>query len=336
MSLLSEYRIKNLDLKNRVVLPPMCMYSAENGFVNEFHKVHYGSFALGQVGLIILEATGVMANGRITDDDLGIYSDEYIDGLKSIVNFSHRFGSKVGIQLAHAGRKSETKNLIHFAPSAIKFNEEYTLPKEMDKEDIKKVIKSFGEASKRALEADFDLIEIHGAHGYLIHEFLSPITNKREDEYGGNLKNRTRLLKEILKEVKKYWAEDRTISLRISASDYLSQGIDINMIIDILLEVKEYIDIVHVSSGGLVPVDIKVYGGYQAGFAEEIKKALNMPVIAVGLLEDYNLANYLIEQDKCDLVAIGRGLLRNSNLVMEFAKNNKIDIDYLKQFERAY
>ena len=336
MSIISKYELKNLKMKNRLVLPPMCMYSSENGFINEFHKTHYGSYALGQVGLIIIEATGVTENGRITDDDLGIWDNKYIEGLKEVVDFSHKYKSEIGIQLAHAGRKSETKNLIHFAPSSISYSDKYDTPKEMTEEDIFNIKMAFKEGARRALEAGFDLIEIHGAHGYLIHQFLSPITNKRTDKYGGNLKNRVRFLKEILKEIKKVWPENKTISLRVSASDYKEDGININMMVDIINEVKDYIDIVHVSSGGLVNAKIKVYPGYQVEFSEIIKNFCNMPTIAVGLLEEYDLGNYLIENNKCDLVAVGRGLLRNPNLFMNYVYEKKLDYKYLKQYERGF
>lgn len=336
MSLITNYKLKNLKLKNRMVLPPMCMYSAKNGYVNEFHKVHYGSFALGQVGLIILEATGITENGRITDDDLGIWDDRYITGLRELVEFSHSYGSEIGIQLAHAGRKSRTTNLVHHGPSSITFDESYELPKEMDENDIENTIKAFGDGARRSLEAGFDMVEIHGAHGYLVHQFLSPITNRRKDKYGGSLKNRTRFLKEILKEVRRNWPDDKVISLRVSASDYKEDGIDVNMMVEIIEEVKDYIDIVHVSSGGLVDADIKVYPGYQVKFSEIIRRKCNIPTIAVGLLENYDLANYLVEDEKCDLVAIGRGLLRNPNLFMNYIYENNLDYDYLKQYERGF
>ncbi|WP_100065193.1 NADPH dehydrogenase NamA [Miniphocaeibacter massiliensis] len=336
MSIISEYKLKDMKLKNRLVLPPMCMYSSEKGYVNEFYKAHYGSFALGQVGLIIIEATGVTENGRITDDDLGIWNEKFVDGLKNLVDFSHKYGSACGIQLAHAGRKSRVKNLEHYAPSKIDFKDTYNIPKEMSLKEIEYVVSSFGKSAKYANLAGMDIIEIHAAHGYLIHQFLSPITNKRKDNYGGELKNRILFLKMILEEVKKYWPKNKPISLRVSASDYIEDGIDIHMMVKIINEIKEYIDIVHVSSGGLIETDIDVYPGYQVEFSNIIKKECDIPTIAVGLLEDYNLSEYILKNEKCDLVAVGRGLLRNPKLLMEYVDKNKLKYNCLTQYERAY
>lgn len=222
MKTFQKYNIKNLELKNRIVMPPMCSYSSDDdGEVKDYHKVHYGSRAIGGTGLLILEATAVIKNGRISDRDLGIWDDRHIDGLRSIVENIHPYGAKAGIQLAHAGRKSDSGDEYIVAPSPIRHSSEYQEPKELSKLDIKELIESFKESAKRADKAGFDMIEIHAAHGYLIHEFLSPITNEREDEYGGNLKNRTRFLKEVLVEVKKVWPKEKPISVRFSATDYV-------------------------------------------------------------------------------------------------------------------
>ena len=246
--LFSDIKIKDLELKNRIVMAPMCMVMAnEKGYASDWHTIHYGSRAIGGSGLIILEATGVESRGRIKSGDLGIWDDSHIEGLKRIVENSKSLGAKIGIQLAHAGRKCEVKSEEIIAPSPIAFDDTYATPKEMTREDIKFVVNSFKEGARRADKAGFDVIEIHGAHGYLINEFLSPLTNKREDEYGGNLENRTRFLKEVLLEIKTIWPENKPIILRVSAEDYVKEGNHPEDLVDIINLVKDYgIDMINV------------------------------------------------------------------------------------------
>lgn len=334
---LSNYKIKNLELHNRMVMAPMCMYSSdESGEVKEFHKIHYGSRALGNIGLIIVEATAVIPNGRISSGDLGIWSDDHIEGLKSIVEFVHTTDSKIGIQLAHAGRKSASNDEYIVAPSAIQHSEKYKEPRKLSKEDIKSLVKSFTDAAIRADKAGFDIIEIHGAHGYLIHEFLSPITNKRDDEYGGNVENRTRFLKEILQSVREVWPEEKPILLRVSADDYKKEGIDKEEMVKLINEIKKYIDIVHVSSGGLVDVSFPVYPGYQVLHAETIKHKCNIPTIAVGLIDTYEQIEEILQNNRADLVAMGRALLRDPHFVMNMADKHKLELEYTKQYKRGF
>lgn len=210
--LFSNFKLKNLEFKNRIVMAPMCMYTAkEDGIATEWHKIHYATRALGGVGLIIQEATGVESRGRISDKDLGIWNDSQIEGLKKIVDTCKSLGAVMGIQLGHAGRKCEINNLEIIGPSAEAFSSEYKVPKEMSKEDINEVINAFKSAAKRCIEIGYDIIEIHGAHGYLINQFLSPLTNKRTDEYGGNLENRARFLKEVVKAVREVWTDRKSV-----------------------------------------------------------------------------------------------------------------------------
>lgn len=318
-------------------MPPMCMYSSdETGMVNDFHRLHYISRALGQVGLIILEATAVIPNGRISNRDLGIWSDDHIEGLKSLVNGIKEYGSKVGIQLAHAGRKSDAGDKYIVAPSPIRHSDEYKEPMELSKDDIKEIVQYFQDASRRAYEAGFDTIEIHAAHGYLIHEFLSPITNKRKDEYGGSIENRTRFLKEIIRAIKEVWPEEKPILVRVSADDYAEGGINKEEMVKIIDQIKNDIDIIHVSTGGLVPAKINTFPGYQVSHSEAIKKQCNIPTITVGLLDSYEQSEEILWNERADLVAFGRALLRNPYLPLNMAYEHNIDIHFPEPYKRGF
>lgn len=333
----SNYELKNLILKNRIVLPPMCMYSSDNyGLVKDFHKIHYSARALGGVGLIILEATAVESRGRISSQDLGIWSDDHIDGLSSIVELVKPYGSKIGIQLAHAGRKCGADNEIIVAPSPIPFSDEFKNPMELSHNDIKDVIHAFTEGARRSNEAGFDTIEIHAAHGYLIHQFLSPLSNRRTDEYGGSLQNRTRFLKEILNSIKLVWPDEKPILLRVSADDYMDGGINIEEMVNIINEVKNLIDMVHVSSGGLVLAPINLFPGYQINFSDIIRNRCNKPTIAVGLIKDYDQVEEILSNNRADLVALGRELLREPFWVLNTASKNDIKIKYPRQYVRGF
>ena len=337
MNTFKNFTLKDMELKNRVVMPPMCMYSSdETGKVNDFHYNHYLTRAIGGVGLIILESTGVVENGRTTDKDLGIWSDEHIDGLRNLIKGVKKYGSKIAIQLNHGGRKYTGTASEAVAPSPVKFDEKSILPKELTKDEIKEIIQSFKEAAIRANKAGFDAIEIHGAHGYLIHQFLSPLSNLRIDEYGGSIKNRTRFLKEILEAVTEVWPKEKAIFLRVSSYDYKDGGIDLKDMIEIINDVKEYIDIVHVSTGGLIPAEINAYPGYQVNFSSEIKAKCKIPTIAVGLITNVNMAEEIISNNRADLVAIGRELLRNPYFVLNEAKIRNLDINYPEQYKGAF
>lgn len=337
MKVYKNYVLKNVNLKNRIVMPPMCVYSAdEEGKVNEFHYNHYITRAIGGVGFIIVESTGIAENGRTTDNDLGIWDDGQIEGLKKLADGVKKYGSKIAIQLNHGGRKYTGIAGEAVAPSAIKFDEKSTLPKELTKDKIKEIVISFKEAAIRADKAGFDAIEIHGAHGYLIHQFLSPLSNLRVDEYGGNIKNRTRFLKEVLQAVTEVWPKAKPILLRISAFDYKDGGINLSDMIEIINDVKDYIDMVHVSTGGLIKAEINTYPGYQVNFSSEIKTKCNIPTIAVGLITDINMAEEIVSNDRADLVAFGREILRNPYFALNEAKNNDLDIDYPVQYKVAF
>ncbi|MFO7887414.1 MAG: NADPH dehydrogenase NamA [Eubacteriales bacterium] len=337
MKLFEKIKIRNLELKNRIVMPPMCMYSAkEDGFSTPWHTTHYSTRAVGGVGLIIVEAAAVEPSGRISKNDLGIWSDEHVEGLKKIVDGVHENGGKIGIQLAHAGRKSESTKDEIYAPSPISFNKDYRVPKEMNLEDIKRIKTEFKKAAKRAHRAGFDLIEIHGAHGYLINEFISPLTNQRSDKYGGSIGNRARFLKEVLEEVTKEWPKEKPITLRVSSLEYSKKGNTTENIAEIINMAKDKgIDIINVSSGGVIYTKIKPYPGYQLEPARIIKEKTKLPVIAGGLVTDWHLAEEIVNNNRGDMVYMGRKLLRDPYFVLNIISNLNIDIPWPDQYERG-
>lgn len=336
MKTFESYQLKNLTLKNRIVMAPMCMYSAKNdGLATEFHHTHYMTRAVGGVGLIIVEAAGVCPSGRISDHDLGIWNQEQKESLAKIVEEVKKYGSAIGIQLAHAGRKHIGEETNPVAPSPIAFDDDSRIPTELTLEGIKTIISNFRDAALRAVEAGFDTLEIHGAHGYLIHEFLSPITNKRTDQYGGNLENRVRLLKEISQAIKEVIPKDMPLLLRVSATDYVEGGITCDDMVDIINMVKEEIDMVHVSSGGLVNVGLDVYPGYQVRFTEQIKEECGVKTIVVGKITHIEMVEEIINNHRSDLVALGRELLRNPYFVLQSAKDKHKEL-LPKQYERGF
>ena len=322
--LLSPVEMAGLSLKNRVVMPPMCMYEVKNedGLPTAFHHVHYGARAIGGVGLIIQEATAVEPDGRLSNRDLGIWSDRQGRALADLVMELKAFGSKVGIQLSHGGRKAADA-LQPIGPSAVGYSKEYQVPKEMTLDDIQRVQSAFVSAARRAQEAGYDMIEIHGAHGYLVNEFLEPLTNLRSDEYGGTLENRFRFLKEIIEGVKTVFCGP--IWVRLSATAYDETGTqntlqDYQQIAKWLEELG--VACLDISTGGLMDVkpNIPIYGGYQATFSAQIKQAVSIPVTTVGLLHNPELGEYLLQTGQADLIQVGRGLIRNVNWLADAAE----------------
>ncbi len=319
------------------MMAPMCMFSAgPDGKVTDWHYVHYSTRAAGGTGLIILEATGVEPRGRITVNDLGIWSDDHIEGLKKIVDSCHSLGAKVGIQLAHAGRKSATTEEAIIAPSAIPFSDDYKTPVAMEEKDIEAVIKAFAEGARRAHEAGFDVIELHGAHGYLLNEFLSPLTNKRADQYGGTLENRARFLKDVLGAVRREWPLEKPIILRVSAEDYVEEGNHPEDLAQIINMVKDLgIEAINVSSGAVVDAVPTVYPGYQLAMATHIKEQTQLPVIGGGLITTPELGEEAIRNGKLDMIFLGRELLRNPYWPMEAAHKLKEEHQWPVQYERG-
>jgi NADPH2 dehydrogenase len=337
MKLFEEYKIKNMTLKNRIVMPPMCMNQAtSDGFPTLFHTLHYASRAMGGAGLIIVESTGVTPAGRITDHDLGVWDDRQISGLKRIVDVCHENGARLALQINHAGRKSTSLAGQPLAPSAIRFDSDSRMPAELTKEQIVEIVAAFKEGARRANAAGFDALEVHAAHGYLIHEFLSPLTNLRKDEYGGSLENRARFLKEILEAFHTVWPEDKPLWLQVSACDYQDCGIDGEMMVQTVNMIKPLVDLVHVSSGGLLPLNINDYPGYQIALAEKIRKECGTPTIAVGLITNEEMAEEILQNGRADLVALGRELLRNPYWPVNTAAKHGISGYVPESYRRAF
>lgn len=312
----TPFELKGVTIPNRLVMPPMCMYSAtEDGYITDWHLIHYGARVVGRVGLIILEATAVEKRGRLSGNDLGIWDDSHIEGLHKVVEVGENHGSVMGIQLAHGGRKSWGDELV--APSALAFPEK-TTPHALSVAEIKDIVANWGQAARRAHNAGFDVLQIHGAHGYLIHEFLSPLSNQRTDQYGGSFENRMRFLLEIVKAVQSEWPEEKPLSVRLSAVDYLDGGLTIEDTVEISKVLKtKGVDLMDISSGGLLPAQIELGPGYQVSFAEAVKKEVALPTIAVGLISKSELVQEIIFNKRADFVALGRELLRNPHWVLE-------------------
>lgn len=329
----------------------MCQYSAIDGFANDWHLVHLGSRAVGGASLIIQEATAVSPEGRITPDDLGIWLEDHIGNLKNIATFVHAQGSLFGIQLAHAGRKASHASpwkggkLLtaheggwqNVAPSAIPFAEGTVAPHELTHEDIKKIISDFKSAAIRSAKVGYDVIEIHAAHGYLIHEFFSPLTNQRTDQYGGSFENRIRLLIEVVESVKQAWQNDKPLFVRISASDWAEGGWTIDDSVKLAKILKEKdVDVIDTSSGGAVRHQkISLGPGYQVPFAERIRKEANILTGAVGLINDAEQAEEILSSGKADLILMAREFLRDPYFPLHAAKKLGEDIQWPLQYERA-
>ncbi|MBD0397543.1 NADPH dehydrogenase NamA [Bacillus velezensis] len=334
--LFTPWTVKDVTIKNRIVMAPMCMYSSheKDGKLQPFHMAHYISRAIGQVGLIIVEATAVNPQGRISDQDLGIWSDDHIEGFAKLTEQVKAQGSKIGIQLAHAGRKAELEGDI-YAPSAIPFDEQSKTPAEMTTKQIKETIQEFKQAAARAKEAGFDIIELHAAHGYLMHEFLSPLSNHRTDEYGGSHENRYRFLGETIEAVKEVW--DGPLFVRISASDYTDKGLDIADHIGFAKWMKEQgVDLIDCSSGALVQADINVFPGYQVSFAEKIREQAEIATGAVGLITTGTMAEEILQNNRADLIFVARELLRDPHFARSAAKQLNTEIPSPVQYDRAW
>jgi 2,4-dienoyl-CoA reductase-like NADH-dependent reductase (Old Yellow Enzyme family) len=349
--LFSSIQIKSLLFKNRISISPMCQYSAIDGFANDWHLAHLGSRASGGAALIIQEATSVSPEGRISPADLGLWKDEQIEKMQAINQFILSQNSIPGIQLAHAGRKASmsepwngNKRLDEsnggwdtVAPSTIGYHSNEKSPIDLDNNGIQKVISDFKSATKRALQAGFQVVEIHAAHGYLLHQFFSPLSNLRTDDYGGSFENRIRLMLEVLEAVQSEWPDNLPLFVRISATDWAEGGWNIEESVQLSKILKEKgVDLMDVSSGGLVShQQIPLGPGYQVPFAEKIKKETGILTGAVGLITEANQAEEIVATGKADLVLFARESLRNPYLALDFAKELGAEIQWPKQYERA-
>ena len=326
--LFAPLQIRDVTCRNRIAVSPMCQYSSVDGFANDWHFIHLGSRAVGGGGLVITEAAAVEARGRISPQDLGIWSDDHVEQLARITQFIHEQGAVAGIQLSHAGRKastyrpwegvgtvSESEGGWHpiIAPSAIPFSNGDLVPEALDAAGLQGVIQAFADATRRAERAGFRVIEIHAAHGYLLHEFLSPLSNERTDQYGGSFENRTRLLREVVQAVRQNWPERYPLFLRISATDWVAEGWDIEQSIELVRQLKPLgVDLVDCSSGGIIPkVSIPTGPGYQTQFAERIRRETGILTGAVGMITTPQQADHIIRTGQADVVLLARELLRD-------------------------
>jgi 2,4-dienoyl-CoA reductase-like NADH-dependent reductase (Old Yellow Enzyme family) len=344
--------IRDITFASRVFVSPMCQYSSTDGYASDWHFVHLGSRAVGGAALVLTEATAVLPEGRISPQDLGIWMDDHIEPLARVVRFIHEQGSVAGMQLAHAGRKASTyapsaghgtvpegkggwKNVV--APSAVPFTDGYPMPQALTIDGIKSIVSAFAAAARRACEAGFRVIEIHGAHGYLIHEFLSPFSNQRTDAYGGSFENRTRILREIVAAVRGSWPERAPLFVRISASDWIDGGWDIQQSVELARQLKVLgADLIDCSSGGNVPrAKIPVGSGYQTPFAEQIRREANILTGAVGMITSPIQAEHILVAGQADAVIIARELLRDPYWPLRAARELGQPISWPVQYLRA-
>jgi 2,4-dienoyl-CoA reductase-like NADH-dependent reductase (Old Yellow Enzyme family) len=349
--LFSPFQLRSVVFPNRIGVSPMCEYSSEDGFASDWHLVHLGCRAQGGAGLVMIEASAVLPEGRISIGDLGIWKDEHIEKLAQIARFIHSQGARAGIQLAHAGRKgsmavpfggerlltSEEGRWEPVGPSAIPFSPNYAMPKALDEPGIAGVVGAFAAAARRADAAGFDFVEIHGAHGYLLHEFMSPLANQRTDRYGGSLENRTRLPLEVADAVRAAWPEHLPLFMRISATDWAEGGWSPDESVELARRLREHgVDLVDVSSGGQVPnAKIPAGPGFQVPFAERIRKEAGIPTAAVGLITAPEQAGDIIAHGQADIVLLAREMLRDPYWPLHAASALGESVTWPVQYLRA-
>lgn len=349
--LFQPIELRSVRMRNRVFVSPMCQYSSDDGLPTDWHLVHLGSRAVGGAGMVMVEATAVSPKGRISPQDSGIWSDEHAKAFARITRFIRQHGAVPGIQLAHAGRKASTEvpwrgdaavppergGWQPMAPSVIPFSPTYPVPRGMRKQDIENLIEQFAAATQRARDAGFELVEIHAAHGYLLHEFLSPLSNHRVDEYGGSLENRMRLLLQVTKTVRAGWPSPLPLLVRISATDWVEGGWDLPQSIQLAMRLKELgVDLIDCSSGGLVPgAKIVVRPGYQVPFSEAIRREAKIATGAVGMITDPEHAEEIIAKGQADVVLMARELLRDPYWPLHAAEKLGVKVEWPEQYERA-
>ena len=349
--LFTPLKLRDITLRNRVVVSPMCQYSSDDGFANEWHVVHLGSRAVGGAGLVLTEATAVEPRGRISPQDLGLWKDEHIEVLARINRFLHRHGAASGVQLAHAGRKGSTPPPWHpgtrvepenggwtpVGPTEEPFAGDYPQPAALDESGIAQVVKAFADATVRAKAAGFQVIELHAAHGYLLHEFLSPLSNKRTDRYGGTFENRTRFALEVTRAVRAQWPESLPLFMRISATDWVEDGWTVDDSVALArLVAREGVDLIDCSSGGVVPgVKIPVGPGYQTSLSEKVRRDTGLLTGTVGMIRSSMQAEHVLGTEQADVVIIARELLRDPYWPLRAARELHADVPWPPQYQRA-
>jgi 2,4-dienoyl-CoA reductase-like NADH-dependent reductase (Old Yellow Enzyme family) len=352
MKLFSPFRIREIELKNRIVVSPMCEYSAKDGHPQTWHLVHLGSRAIGGAALVFTEATAVEERGRISSADTGIYEDAHVDSWRPIAEFIRSHGAVPGMQLAHAGRKASTAppwtggkpvsvqdgGWEPVGPSALAFDTGYTVPRELSAAEIAGIVAAFRKSAERALAAGFEVIEIHAAHGYLLHQFLSPLSNTRTDEYGGAFENRIRVTLKVARAVREVWPQRLPLFVRVSATDWKEGGWDLAQTIELARQLKPLgVDLIDTSSGGLVPgVKIPLGPGYQTGFAEAIRKEAGIATGAVGMISEPTQAETILTTEQADLVFLAREMLRDPYWPRRAAKALDAKIKAPVQYERGW
>jgi len=350
--LFEPLQLRELTLKNRIVVSPMCQYSSQDGFANEWHFVHLGTRAVGGAGLVFTEAAAVTPEGRISPQDLGIWKEEHVEPLARIVKFVHAQGAVAGMQLAHAGRKASTQRPWEgnqtlsieeggfrpiLAPSPLPFRPQDPVPEALDEKGIARIVRAFGDAAERALRAGFRVIELHAAHGYLLHEFLSPLSNQRTDGYGGSFDNRIRAAIEVVRSIRRRWPARLPLFVRISATDWATPGWDLEQSVELARRLtQEGVDLIDCSSGGLVPgAKIPIGPGYQAPFAERIRRETGVKTAAVGMIRSPEQAEHVLRSGQADAVVLARQLLRDPYWPLAAARALGVQVPWPVQYERA-
>ena len=343
--------LRSLTARNRIMVSPMCQYSSPDGFATDWHLVHLGSRAVGGASIVFTEANAVTAEGRISPHDLGIWKDEHMEFLSRIARFVREQGAIPGTQLAHAGRKGSTRvpwetpgavpisegGWVPVAPSAIPFSDSYPQPSALAESAIRAVVKAFADAARRALDAGFLVLEVHAAHGYLLHEFLSPLSNKRTDAYGGSFENRTRILREVVRGIRGVWPDGLPLFVRISATDWVEGGWDLKQSIELAKQIRPLgVDLIDCSSGGVVPdAKIPIGPGYQVPFAEAIRRDAGILTAAVGMITTPAQATEILRGGKADLIVMAREFLRQPYWPLHAADEEKFPASWPVQYLRA-
>lgn len=351
-ALFQPLTLRQLTLPNRIAVSPMCQYSAVDGLANDWHLVHLGSRAVGGAGLVVIEATAVSPEGRISPADLGLWCDEQIEPLRRITGFIEAQGAFAGIQLAHAGRKASTwepwlgragsvpvaeGGWEPLAPSAIAFDPRHSVPRSLSAEELPEVVRAFVEAARRALAAGFKVAEVHAAHGYLLHQFLSPISNQRQDDYGGSFENRIRLLLEVVSAVRGVWPDELPLLVRLSATDWVDDGWNADETVDLARRLRALgVDLIDVSSGGTsANAEIPVGPGYQTRFAERVRREAEIASATVGMITEPAQAEHILRTGQADLIMLARELLRDPYWPLHAADELGANLPWPPQYVRA-